>query len=99
LRTNGAALYVTQPAGEQFYTIDTVTDTLKSTIPLPADSQVFGIAVFNLGAAQGGLTLFMTDALQSQIYTYAKGVLGTILLEPGAAPYGIAVTPKNWQVP
>jgi hypothetical protein len=99
LQPSGATLYVTSPTTDEFYMVDTATDTLKSTVPLQSGSQAFGITAFNLGTAQGGLTLFVTDTAHSQVYTYTKKTLGTIILEPGAAPFGIAVTTKNWQVP
>jgi probable HAF family extracellular repeat protein/YVTN family beta-propeller protein len=94
---NGKTLYVTGPADSKFYKINTATDTLAGTVPLPAGSTPFDIAAFNLGAAQGGLTLFMTDTAHSQLDTFSKKTLGVITLEPGATPYGIAVTTKNWQ--
>ena len=101
MRPNGDDLYASGPGSGQIYDINTRTDRLSDTILLAAGSSPYSLAAFNLGAAQGGLTLFITDIAQGQLDMYANPTkeLTTISFDPSAFPFGMAVTSVHWQVP
>ena len=91
---NSAHVYVTNSNSDSISVIDTSTDTVSTTISLPATSEPFGVAV-----TPDGNHVYVTDentGKVSVIATTTNTVSATITLTgTGGVPRGIAITPDG----